>query len=305
MLQKLPVEIILQVLSHAPLSVLANLLSVSQAWSALINQYEAAIYRRAAYLHALIDTPEKSLEEAVAHLHGDFWEDVPVVSWKELCPSLFPSRIIRAAGDEVHRIKADERARICIVSHSRNGLTVTNLGSPGGPSQVLWSLSPRYVRRYAHVEYENGFLIFDRISGSKEVWRLRSTLPKDGPLEAPQSPPDENMRIISTHSAYKHRATNPRGHFVPWALLRVPDMTRAYHYVHPTLATVSTQTVFLYDVPTGTRTHFPIFSDEIRYVELNDAFVFVCGSDCVRVYARQGGAKVLEIPASTTAVRVA
>ena len=35
----------------------------------------------------------------------------------------------------------------------------------------------RYVRRYAHCEYENGFLIFDRLGAAKEVWRLATLWP--------------------------------------------------------------------------------------------------------------------------------
>ena len=46
------------------------------------------------------------------------------------------ARILSGAGNDIHRIKIDEKERICITSHQRGGITVTNLF----PDEVLWSL---------------------------------------------------------------------------------------------------------------------------------------------------------------------
>jgi hypothetical protein len=112
------------------------------------------------------------------------------------------------------------------------------------------------------------------------------------------------MRAASAYAARRYNATGPHGHFVPWALLHVPQPAYAYHYVHPTLVAAAPEIVFLYDVPTGTFTQIPIALDEVRYVELNVAFVFVCGSESVYVYSRQGGALVLEVPVATPCARI-
>lgn len=103
-----------------------------------------------------------------------------------------------------------------------------------------------------------------------------------------------------------------RGHgeFVPWALLEMPELTLAYHYVHPTLALVGNSRVFLNEMPSGARTELKIIEDQIRYVELNAHYVVVCSPELVRIYARDGeqagsGVPIMEIPAATVGARVA
>jgi hypothetical protein len=98
MLAVLPPELLLQVLSYATFPVLANLLRTSKAWNSIIDEHEAAIYRRAAYLHAFTEDTEVSFEETVENLHGHFWADEPVQGWKNFCEWFLAC--IRRAPDE-------------------------------------------------------------------------------------------------------------------------------------------------------------------------------------------------------------
>jgi hypothetical protein len=69
-----------------------------------------------------------------------FSTDVTAQNWLGGPRSRSIVRVIEPAGDNIHRIKADEKNGICIVSHNNGGLTVTELGSIGKQTKVLWSL---------------------------------------------------------------------------------------------------------------------------------------------------------------------
>lgn len=193
----------------------------------------------------------------------------------------------------VHRIKVDEKEQICITTHVRGGLAVTNLF----PDVTLWSLPENYVRPYAHCEYGNGFLIFDRIGRSKEVWRLASDFTPDE--VPPLSPPDYDQMRVAAFAARRHQQTT-RGHFRPWALIVFPEVTLAYRFVYPTLLCAGESRAFLYDVRTGalvqTIEDIVADDDDVCYVELSERHVFVCATGEVRVFSRTDGARVLIIP---------
>ncbi|VDB95628.1 unnamed protein product [Peniophora sp. CBMAI 1063] len=323
MLDILPAETVLLILSFAPLSALVNLEVVSKDWAAFYKEHHVQIYRNAAVLHGIAPSRDASLNEALEGLGGDIWANEPVEDWKELCrrhiqlennwqakqKSRSIARIIGSAGDTVHRIQVDEKEGICITTGTTGGLRVSAIGSTAKRSSPLWALPSQYVRRYAHVEYEAGYLIFDRFSGDKEVWRLRSTMPFDGSDYAIHVPPDEVMLRVADFVTHT-QGMRGRGEFAPWALLTMPELTLAYHYVHPTLAVAGSSRVFLTEMPTGAQRELPIIQDNIHYIELNDRYVVVCAPTVVRIYARDGeqagsGVPVLEIPAATAGSRVA
>ncbi|KAJ2928384.1 hypothetical protein H1R20_g8698, partial [Candolleomyces eurysporus] len=66
--------------------------------------------------------------------------------------------------EKVHRIKVDERNGFFLTTSRVGGLVVRDVES----RKVLWELPKSYVRPYAHLEYENGYIIFDRLDGTKE-----------------------------------------------------------------------------------------------------------------------------------------
>ncbi|RXW18347.1 hypothetical protein EST38_g7514 [Candolleomyces aberdarensis] len=87
--------------------------------------------------------------------------------------------------ESVHRIKVDERNGFFLTTSRVGGLVVRDMES----KKVLWELPKSYVRPYAHLEYENGYIIFDRLDGAKEVWRS-SSIPSQPPSTLVFQPDD-------------------------------------------------------------------------------------------------------------------
>ena len=170
-----------------------------------------------------------------------------------------------------------------------------------------------YVRALAHCEYENGYLIFDRIDDCIEVWRLASDFAVDNE-GASDSPPDEGQRRASTFAAAMHHRHAPRGHFRPWAKLSLPKFTLVYRFAYPTLLYANNKRAFLYDVRTGALVQTinlnieEWLQEELRggicYVDVNERHVFVCGVRSLHVFARDGGAEVLRISSDASMPKV-
>ncbi|TFY75094.1 hypothetical protein EWM64_g8917, partial [Hericium alpestre] len=205
---------------------------------------------------------------------------------------------MHSAGDNVHRIKVDEKEEICITTHSNGGLIVSQLL----PDRVLWSLPKEYVREYAHCEYSNGYIIFDRRGNTKEVWRLAEHIDSED-AQATASPPDQWQWLFSDCMERKYGPPS-HGHFRPWALLAMPEWTRAYRFVYPTLLSAGERTAFLHDVRTGALVQqFDIRAvQRVSYVELSARHVLICAED-LSVYARTDGTLILTIDASMEIAR--
>lgn len=144
------------------------------------------------------------------------------------------------------------------------------------------------MRHYAHCEYGNGYLIFDRLHPhSLEVWRLESSDWDGEPTTSSSYPPDldqieageDSLEMIDSDYLYPQR-----GVFRPWALFTPPANPRAYRFVYPTLLVGSEagQEVYLFDAPSATLAQtIPLpWSNagdvRILYVELGERHVFVC-----------------------------
>ena len=202
--------------------------------------------------------------------------------------------------------------------HMFGGLSVIHLFS----STVLWCL-PRvrecfflppwdsagcsngrlqpYIGPFAFCEYDNGYLVFDREDGAKEVWRLASDFAAEGEV-ATHAPPDKAQMDMSARAATVFHQYAPRGHFRPWALLRSPADARTYRLAYPTLICVSSERAFLYDVRPGSL----VQTIDIRfripcYVDVNERHAFMCEPDAVHVFSRESGTEVLCIPVDVTA----
>jgi hypothetical protein len=154
-----------------------------------------------------------------------------------------------------------------------------------------------HVCTYAHCEYENGYLVFDRFSGEIEVWRLASDFVDGEPEMAPYAPPDaEQKRVygvvatIPTHLRYARH-----GHFRPWAKL---SFSTLYRLAYPTLVFATMGHAFLHDVHTGALAQTIDFGPKnICYVDVDERHVFICGLEALHVFSRaDGGAEVLKIP---------
>ncbi|KAF8650742.1 hypothetical protein AX16_005054 [Volvariella volvacea WC 439] len=183
---ELPVELILRIITFLPIPSVLSLRVVCQTLRDTIDlkQNEQWIFHQIAYRNGWIDKLEKGYEEGVTKrysikaLHGTDGK-----RWKSFCKRRFkidnawrgtPKSRCRlrqypATGDSVHRIKVDEEEGFMINTNSTGGLFVTSIDY----GFSMWSLPNAYVRGYAHCEYSKGYLIFDRTTGEKEVWRLK------------------------------------------------------------------------------------------------------------------------------------
>jgi hypothetical protein len=302
MLHELPTEIALYIASYLPLQYLRNVSLVSKKWHSIITDNAQEVYRKAAILHRFV-------------LHADLQADSSGqtpdsknIDWLQFCqrrlqiergwrgkaPSM--ARELNSTGKFVHRIKVDQKEKLVMTTHHTGGLSVTDYIT----DRVLWATA--HVVDYAHCEYDNGYIIFNSQDNSKEVWRYArdfqdSEIPED-------FKPDDSMNKASREAAQRYASPTNRGHFRPWALLQMPESTRAFRFSYPTLLSAGANNAYLWDVPTSclVETISNIQApnqdgilESIRYVEVNDQYAFFCGSNQLRIFARGGGALVYHL----------
>jgi hypothetical protein len=161
-----------------------------------------------------------------------------------------------------------------------------------------------HVCALAHCEYENGYIIFNRIDSGKEVWRRASDFDNATPPAA--SLPDHLQLRAYTDAATRYHSDTLRGHFRPWALITVPIFTRAFRFVYPHLLVASEAQAFVWDIPTMTNT-ITIHDTQtvvdgslgrINYVEMNDRYIIICGSHQLRIFSKNQGALLFHIQGS-------
>lgn len=185
-------------------------------------------------------------------------------AWNGVAPSQTipkPRAIGSSIRESVHRIKVDEQRKLIISTTGMDFPRVEVRDMETG--RGLWFLEPSMGRMYAHLEYSNGFFIFDRSNGDREVWRLSGS----GSQETTELPPDFDSRaqpeafmledseraLRKALGHYLGRLDDfrPRGCFEPYAVLRSPEETRAYRFVYPTLMTAAHEKIYLWDVPSA------------------------------------------------------
>ncbi|KAH9174794.1 hypothetical protein EDB89DRAFT_473376 [Lactarius sanguifluus] len=272
MLHILPTEVTLDVLSHLPIPSLLFLPVLSHQWLDFFTTNQSRIFHSAALYHEYIHPETLLLEDALSVNTGGPWAGS--TSWVDFCKSASyaksraffthpiyhfheghrsfqlrknwegkgraVARVLSPPGSNVHRIKVDEKAGICITTHMFGGISVIHLFS----STVLWCLPQSYVRPFAHCEYDNGYLVFDRRSMEKEVWRLASDFSTESEV-AIHSPPDVEQIDASACAATVYHQYAPRGQFRPWALLALPGFTTMYRLAYPTLICANSRHAFL------------------------------------------------------------
>ncbi|KAI5832332.1 hypothetical protein K523DRAFT_298387 [Schizophyllum commune Tattone D] len=309
MILSLPTELALHTLLFVDLQTIYNIQLVCKAWAEFIQVNESTVYHNVAASQNLIPSPSTLLEDlprwySLRSLEG-------VANWKAFCRRRVDIRrswrgrapakssVYTATGTRVHRIKVDELYGYVITTSADGGLQVTDIVE----DEVLWALPKTHVRAWAHVEYADGFIIFDRRDGHKEIWRRASDAQNSTNRVVEDSAPDERQLAASKNAAEQYRSTSNRGHFVAWALISPGGITTAFRAVYPVLLTASDHQAFVFDVRTGARLHritnprAPTDPDlgHLNYVEISDRHVFTCDSNVLRVYARADGRCVFEI----------
>ncbi|KAJ3715067.1 hypothetical protein EV361DRAFT_945935 [Lentinula raphanica] len=332
MFAQLPAELSISVLSLLDVASISNLSLVCKSWKAFVDENESTVYHNLAVYHEFIHSSSVVFNRLPSIYSAKSL--VGVSNWKSFCQRRvhidkswagkasshyvsYPS-----SGSTVHRIKIDEKAGFIITSFRDGGLRVSDLTS----DKVLWSLPKTYVRQYAHVEYGEGFVIFDRHGDTKEVWRLAVDCHSSTSSQS-KAQPDQ---ISASEKAFNmHVDTYPHGHFKPWAVLKMPRRdTRAFRFVFPTLLVGAWDHVFLWDIlsceliqtitpiqrPNDPSAAFalvlanaPSFDapvprlgalDNINYVDVDGNHVFICGVNSLRVFSRASGKCILDVPAT-------
>ncbi|KAG1750293.1 hypothetical protein EDD22DRAFT_916567 [Suillus occidentalis] len=294
MLHELPTEIALYIASYLPIQCLRNISLVSRAWHSLITHNVQAVYHNTAILHNFVHHADLQADSSGQS------PDTKNIDWLKLCQRRFeiergwrgkaPSiaRELNSTGKFVHRMKVDQKENFALFVSDYH------------TDRVLWATA--HADDYAHCEYDHGYIIFNRHDNNKEVWRYARDFQDS---EIPEEfKPDDAMIKASLEAAEHHPSPTRRGHFRPWALLHVPEFTRAFRFSYPTLLSAGVNHAYLWDVPTSrlveTISNIQAPNKDgtlgpLSYVEVNDQYAFFCGSNQLRIFARDGGALVYHL----------
>ena len=162
---------------------------------------------------------------------------------------------------------------------------------------------------FVHCEHDEGYIVFNRFNGCKEVWRRRVDvldIPDEAWPSEPHNKPDEDMIEANQFAEGLYldpsRSRDPdhlRGQFVPWARLLVPENGRAFKLTRRTVLVSSAQRAFLYDIEKAElqQTIEVETSGQLRYVDLSEQHIFIVSILRLNVYDRASGSCVLSIPA--------
>ncbi|KAI1080573.1 hypothetical protein F5B20DRAFT_539783 [Whalleya microplaca] len=270
-LTRLPPEVVLRILNFASLNSIANLTCSSQSWHEFIDSsHREVIYAALAPGAKNLHEPEHSLDKLnlFSHLGKGIksWKDVCRArlllerSWKDEMPSP-RENIIQAGRHPVWRFRPDFKRRFILSTSHVGGVSVTDMDT----GNKLWSLDKDTVRPFAHLEYQNGTAVWDRVGNALEVWR--TDLPG---LE--------------------------RGQFQRIAVLNHSVETRGFQLSYDSLCVVSTQGEgFVYDVPGHLekpilRTHMEIEQDAIGHLDQDEtAVMYSIGTKGYHVHDKQSG----------------
>ncbi|KAF7316561.1 F-box domain-containing protein [Mycena indigotica] len=298
-------EVTLLILSHLPFPSLSALARTSRLWHAFIETNELEVYRNAAIRHFAVpsSTPFDNVKTTFSQraLAGS-------TDWKSFCKVQLPIQQAwlgksasdltyhGAAGENVYKIKVDERKGFIVVTTSmrQRELRITDMNT----GELVWALPEGYVSEAAHCEYHEGFVVFNRGS-DLEVWKL---VEQDGDehVHAASSPPDEaQFRAAATANS-----TFPKRKFTPWALLHPPpDATvSAFDLAYPTIVAGSSTDMHFWDVPSGSflqTINLGAGSGELRCLALSaDGIAFVSDTLSLRGFSLATGLCVFDIPST-------
>ncbi|KIO16241.1 hypothetical protein M407DRAFT_34111 [Tulasnella calospora MUT 4182] len=334
----LPPEILIRVLYYLTLQNIASFNLTSKYCHDVVSTNENAVYQAAAMLHDFTESPgprshSTLLMDLVRRPDATGWLE-NVTSWKEFCKrhslrehawtgmhlgSTSPERLslkmpLPRVLTNVHRFKVDEVERTVICSTALGGLLVVSIDT----EEVLWQLPQLYVSPYAHVEFDQGFIVFTRRDNAVEVWRRsadsfkRSTYltcnpaftqviasPYPVPRFPERFPPIFDEDSISRPTRDPPPSLPRRGVYLPFALLSPPARTRASRFVYPhlLLASEAARKAYIWDVPTSSLIQTIEINpppqpenfglpEAIYYVDLNQEFVLVCWAFSLVVHHR-------------------
>ena len=293
-LSSLPVEIQLRIVDFLHTASLPSVVRASKHWHALINdpdQDQRVYYDRAIHPPGVQDL--SFLEQETTCFTRYYTRCPRINSWRDLCrhqallgrswsrdaptvrTSVIAPRRANAgapfgtdAGFDypripVWRFRPDFQRRFVIATTQHGGLLVTDMDT----GALLWSRRRDEVRGYAHLEYSNGWMAFDRFGNYIEIWKHVN----DG-------------------------SDRSRGTFEKVADLSHDVETRGFMMLWPTLCVVSTeQQGFVYDLsaPNGPRLtkRMEIASGTVGHLTQDDkdTVAFCIGNDGYTFHSKSTG----------------
>lgn len=181
----LPPEIVLRILEFTPISALAALTAVSNAWHGFIDRtHQEAIYSSES---KTAQPPGGSRDFSFLSVSTSFSKYFDgTESWKDLCkrqtllsrnlaephPASRES-VVQVGNHSVWRFRPDFKRRFFVSTSHAGGLNVTDMDT----GRILWRLPSTLdrdedaVRPFAHLEYQDGMAVFDRDGDAVEVWQ--------------------------------------------------------------------------------------------------------------------------------------
>ncbi|KAL4936314.1 hypothetical protein BDV06DRAFT_205283 [Aspergillus oleicola] len=263
----LPPELVLRVLEFASLSTVAALTAVSKAWHQFIDlTHQDAIYSA---LSKSSIPPNPTLSRWFDDVTSckQFCERQTLLArnWETASP-VSRERILQVGNDPVWRFRADLKRRFVVSTSHAGGFNVTDIDT----GRLLWRLpstldtdNEHAVRPYAHLEYQDGMVVFDREGDAVEVW---------------QADVDDA----------------PRGEFRRIAILDHDCQTRGFQLSYWTLCVVSTQGQgFVYDMtqrPPTRITHLQIEHEAVGHLDQSaDAVIYSMGPRGYHAYDKKSG----------------
>jgi hypothetical protein len=272
-----PPEIVLQILHFTPIAALASLTAASKAWHEFIDvTHQEAIYAS----ETKTTQPSGGTRDfsflTESHSFSKLFEGTE--SWKDLCKRqtllarnwaeprpLCQESVLQVGNDPVWRFRADFKRRFFVSSSHAGGLNVTDMDT----GKILWRLpsianDPDGVREHAHLEYQDGMVVFDSEGDSIEVWQADQPGAK-------------------------------RGEFQRVGKLYHDCQTRGFQLSYWTLCVVSNEGQgFVYDMtqrPPQLKTHLKIERGGIGHLDQNeDVVIYSMGKKGYFAYDKVSGA---------------
>ncbi|CAG7920528.1 unnamed protein product [Penicillium olsonii] len=274
----LPPEIILQILHFTPVSALASLTAASKAWHEFIDfTHQEVIYTAES---KTAQPPGGSRDFSFlsgSHSFANYFKGTE--SWKDLCKRqtllarnwadprpISQESVLQIGNDPVWRFRADFKRRFFVSSSHAGGLNVSDMDT----GEILWQLPSMLdsdkdaVRPYAHLEYQDGMVVFDSVGDSIEVWQTDQPGTK-------------------------------RGEFQRIGILHHDCQTRGFQLSYWTLCVVSNEGQgFVYDMtqrPPQLKTRLKIESEGIGHLDQSeDVVIYSMGKKGYFAYDKESGA---------------
>ncbi|CAK4033649.1 hypothetical protein DOTSEDRAFT_87725 [Lecanosticta acicola] len=177
-MQLLPSELVLRILEFTPASGLAALTRLNRSWNTFIDHtHQEAIYSHPSKTNHPPGAKDFQFLSSYK-TYSRYFSNVE--SWKVLCRrQTLLSRnwlkeipetretLVGVRNGAVWRFRPDFKRRFFLNTSQMGGLDVTDMDT----GELLFRLDAETVRPFAHLEYQDGTAVWDKVDDALEVWR--------------------------------------------------------------------------------------------------------------------------------------